>query len=189
MFPNLQRNHYAVILADPAWTFRTYSDKGLKKSPQAHYRCMPLDQIKALPVADLAAPDSVCIMWGTAPMLPEAIETMKAWSFTYKTAGAWHKRSSTGNKDAFGPGYIFRSATEFYLVGTRGKPVQKSRSIRNLIVAPVREHSRKPDEMRRNIEALWDGPYLELFSREAAPGWDSWGDEAGRFSAVTEMAA
>lgn len=184
-FPNLPRGHFKVIMADPAWTFRTYSDKGLKKSPQSHYRCMPLADIKALPVASLAAPDCALLMWGTAPMLPEAIDTLTAWGFTYKTAGAWHKRSSTGAKDAFGPGYIFRSATEFYLVGTRGKPAQKSRSIRNLIVAPVREHSRKPDEMRRNVEALWDGPYLELFAREAAPGWASWGDQPDKFRPET----
>ena len=93
-------------------------------------------------------------------------------------------RNSTGDKWAFGTGYIFRSAAELFLIGTRGKPAQKVRNERNLIAAPVREHSRKPDAMYTKIEALWDGPYVELFSRSSRPCWHSWGAEAGKFKAA-----
>jgi N6-adenosine-specific RNA methylase IME4 len=180
-FGNLRPLHYGVILADPPWYFRNYSAKGEGKNPVAHYDCMDLDAIKALPVSHLAAPDCACIMWATAPMLPQAIETMAAWGFAFKSAGAWAKQSSTGEKWAFGIGYCYRSAAEFWLLGTLGKPRQRSRSIRNLIAAPVREHSRKPDQMRTDIEALFDGPYLELFARESAAGWDSWGNQVNKF--------
>jgi len=180
-FDVLTRGGYGVILADPPWRFATYSSKGEGKSPQVHYECMSLADIKALPVADLAAPDCALLMWATAPMLPEAIDTMAAWGFKFKTAGAWAKQSSTGRRWAFGCGYVFRSAAEFYLVGTRGKPKQQARNVRNLLVAPVREHSRKPDQMRADVETLWPGPYVELFARQPATGWDAWGNQTGRF--------
>ena len=187
-FGSLPRGSFRVILCDPPWRFSLYSAKGERKSPQAHYDCMPLAEIQALPVLDLAHPEGCAlVMWATAPMLTQAIQTMAAWGFTYKTMGVWGKQSSTGNALAFGAGYIFRSAAEPYLVGSRGKPRQLVRNVRNLIMAPVREHSRKPDEMRANIEKLWHGPYLELFAREAAPGWDRWGREMDKFSVPTSM--
>ena len=124
-------------------------------------------------------------MWATAPMLPHAIETLAAWGFAFKSAGTWAKQSSTGTKWAFGPGYCFRSAAEFFLLGTIGKPVQRSKSVRNLIVAPVREHSRKPDEMRAMCEQLWDGPFIELFARQSAAGWRSWGNQIDKFDEKT----
>ena len=172
-----------VILADPPWRFATYSRLGERKSPSAQYDCMDLSAIKGLPVLDLANPTGCAlIVWATAPLLPQAVEVMQAWGFGYKSAGAWAKQSSTGLKWAFGTGYCYRSAAEFWLLGTIGKPTQKSRSIRNLIVAPVREHSRKPDQMRADIEEMFDGPYIELFAREPAPGWLAWGNETTKFT-------
>ncbi|MGC2202390.1 MAG: MT-A70 family methyltransferase, partial [Stellaceae bacterium] len=50
--------------------------------------------------------------------------------------------------------------------------------VRKLIVSPRREHSRKPDEAYERIEALCEGPYLEMFARFQRPGWDFWGVEA-----------
>jgi N6-adenosine-specific RNA methylase IME4 len=175
--------HYGVILADPPWYFKNFSEKGEEKNPVAHYDCMDLAAIKALPVSQLAAPDCALIMWSTAPMLPEAIETMRAWGFRFKSAGAWAKQSSTGEKWAFGTGYCYRSAAEFWLLGTLGSPRQNAKDVRNLIVAPVREHSRKPDQMRADIKKLWDGPYAELFARQQVEGWDVWGNQAEKFNA------
>ncbi|WP_081849000.1 MT-A70 family methyltransferase [Acidiphilium angustum] len=170
------------ILIDPPWYFANYSAKGEGKNPVAHYDCMDLNWIKAMPVRELADPTGCTVMcWATAPMLPQAIDTMAAWGVTFKSAGAWAKQSATGDKWSFGPGYRFRSAAEFFLLGTIGNPPQKSRSVRNLIVAPVREHSRKPDEMRAMCEQLSDGPYIEVFARERAPGWLSWGNETTKF--------
>jgi N6-adenosine-specific RNA methylase IME4 len=183
-FQNLRPLSYSVILADPPWSFKIYSSKGAKKSPQAQYSCMDLPAIKALPVAKLAAPNAVCIMWATAPMLPQALETMAAWGVTYKTSGAWAKQSSTGEKWAFGTGYLFRSAAEFFLLGTIGSPKSLAKNIRNLIIAPVREHSRKPDEMHERIERQFSGPYVELFARQQRPGWDCWGNQTNHFEAA-----
>jgi N6-adenosine-specific RNA methylase IME4 len=180
-FGDLRPFSAGCILSDPPWYFRNFSAKGEAKNPVAHYACMDLADIAALPVNQLAAPNCAMLMWATAPMLPQAIELMSAWGFTFKSAGAWAKQSKTGNAWAFGTGYCFRSAAEFFLLGTIGKPKVQSRSIRNLIVSPVREHSRKPDVQYDMAENLFDGPYLELFSRSSRPGWQSWGNETGKF--------
>ncbi|WP_260927443.1 MT-A70 family methyltransferase [Novosphingobium sp. 9] len=180
-FGEMRPMSYGALLVDPPWQFRNYSAKGEAKNPVSHYACMSLADIAALPVAHLAAPDCALFMWATAPMLPEAIELLKAWGFTYKSGAAWAKQSSTGARWAFGTGYVFRSAAEFLLVGTIGKPRIRSRRQRNLIVAPIREHSRKPDDQYAMVEALYAGPYAEIFSRSNRPRWDCWGNEAGKF--------
>ncbi|ARR53470.1 DNA methyltransferase [Rhizorhabdus wittichii DC-6] len=183
-FGDLRMFGYGAILADPPWYFRNFSAAGEAKNPVAHYACMSTDDIAALPVSHLAAQDCALFMWATAPMLPDAVRLMAAWGFTFKSAGAWAKQSTTGEKWAFGTGYCFRSAAEFYLLGTIGNPPVRSRSIRNLIVAPIREHSRKPDQMHADVEALYDGPYVELFARSTRLGWDCWGNETGKFEAA-----
>jgi len=173
---------YGVILADPPWKFETWSEKNQKKSASNHYNVMDIDAMKALPVNQLATDNCVLVMWAIFSMLPQAIELMEAWGFEYKTGGAWAKQSSTGKRWAFGNGYLFRSACEPFIVGTIGKPEIGNHSTRNLIVAPVSEHSRKPPDMHDNLEKLF--PCIsraELFARQSRPGWDTWGNEATKF--------
>lgn len=181
---------YGAILADPPWAYEMRSDKGHAKSPEAHYQTMPLDDIKALPVDQLAGPDCYLFMWSTWPHLPAALEVMAAWGFIYITGGSWTKRSKEW-KPCFGTGYVLRSATEPFLVGKLGRPRPASRSVRNLIASEVpdsieairREHSRKPVQMRELVEALVpDAPRCELFGREAWPGADVWGNQIATFS-------
>lgn len=202
-FGAVNRSSAAVIYSDPDWLFKNYSTKGERKNPNQHYQCSSVEEIAAMPVNELAAPDCVLFMWSTFPMLPEALHVMKAWGFEYKSGGAWAKMTTTGTKWQFGTGYVFRSAAELFLVGKRGNPKQRdtkeARSVRNLIgeddllcsgcafgvAAPIREHSRKPDRMYEMIETLFDGPYVELFARNTRPGWQSWGNEVGKFVAIT----
>lgn len=185
-FGDLIPMRYGCIIADPPWYFRNRSAKGEAKNPVSHYACMDTADIARLPVSQLAAPDCALFMWATAPMLPDALALMSAWGFTFKSAGAWAKQSSTGAAWAFGTGYCFRSAAEFYLLGTIGAPRVRSRSVRNLIVSPVREHSRKPGNLHADAEALFDGPYAELFARETRAGWSAWGNEAAKFDEQAE---
>ena len=186
---------YGAILADPPWAYAMRSDKGYEKSPEAHYQTMPLDEIKALPVLELAGPDCLLFLWSTWPHLDQALQVMQAWGFTYVTGGAWIKRTKNW-KLAFGTGYVQRSASEPYLIGKINRPELKSKSERNVIDAPrkfpgmadkieaVREaHSRKPSEMRQMIERLLPRAYkAELFAREAWEGHDVWGNEADKFN-------
>ncbi len=182
---SLPAGQFGVIYADPPWAYEMYSEKGYEKSPDVHYECMSADDLKAMrdEILFASGPDCVLFMWAVWPMLPQAIELMECWGFQYKTGGAWHKKTVNG-KTAFGTGYIMRSACEPFLIGTLGNPNIKNRSTRNLIEAAVREHSRKPDEVRGIITELFDGPYLELFARTKMPGWESWGNQSDKFGEV-----
>ena len=170
--------HYGVILADPPWTFATYSRKGKGRSAEAHYDCMSLADIKALPVGDWAAPDCTLFLWATDPSLPQALEVIAAWGFVYKTVGFnWAKTTKDGAGFPIGCGYWTRANPEQCLFATRGRPQRLSRSVPQLILAPRREHSRKPDQVCERIEALVPGPHLELFARAPRAGWHAWGYE------------
>lgn len=179
MSEKLPPGPFGAIMADPPWTFATYSAKGKGRSAEQHYGCMSLDDIKALPVADVAAPDCCLFLWATNPMLPQALEVMAAWGFAYKTvAFCWTKPGFMGL------GYWTRANAELCLLGTRGKPKRQDAGVRMLIEAKRREHSRKPDEARDRIARLVPGPYCELFAREQSPGWSAWGLEIDRFKAA-----
>lgn len=182
-FDHLTPMKYGAILADPPWAYDMRSAEGYGKSPEAHYATMALDAIKALPVHQLAGPDCLLFLWSTWPHLPQAMEVMRAWGFTYKTGGAWVKRSRRHWLPAMGTGYVLRSATEPFLIGTIGAPRIRDRAVRNVLIdAERREHSRKPPEARRIIERLLPHTFAcELFGRETWPGHDVWGHEAEKF--------
>lgn len=195
-FGDLKQNYYNMIWADPCWQYKNYSAAGEAKNATAHYDCQDLEWIKDLPVSSLAADDCLLWLWATNPMLPEALETMAAWGFKFKTAGTWCKRTKY-KKDNFGTGYIFRSSNEPILIGTRGKP-QTTRSVRGTvssgeelsdfgftIEAAIREHSRKPEEAFAAAQALMpNAKRAELFSRQRREGWDVWGNELDKFEGI-----
>jgi N6-adenosine-specific RNA methylase IME4 len=133
---------------------------------------MTLDQIRALPVIELAGDTCALILWITDPLLAHAVGIIEAWGFTYKTvAFTWVKSTKDGTGFPIGCGYYTRANPEQCLLATRGKPQRLSCSVPQLIVAPRREHRRKPDEVYERIEALFPGPYIELFARTRRPGW------------------
>lgn len=180
-FGNLEPQSYSLIMIDPPWTFVTRSSAGEGKSPQAKYRTMTVADIANLPVADLAADDCLLWMWGTAPMQDVQIEILKGWGFAYSTSGVWVKTTKTG-KINFGTGYSLRNAHEPFFIGTRGSPDIQSRSERSVIMAQIREHSRKPDEaydMARRL--IPHGRAADVFSRQSRDTWEAFGDEAGQF--------
>lgn len=180
-FTGLTPMRYGAILADPPWAYVMRSEKGHGKSPEQHYQTMTEAQLHALPVGHLAGPDCLLFLWSTWPHMDQALRIMAAWGFAYKTGGAWVKRTPTG-KAAFGTGYLLRSATEPFLIGTIGNPRITSKSVRNLIDSERREHSRKPPEARQMLESLMpDAWRCELFAREPWPGSDVWGDQANKF--------
>jgi N6-adenosine-specific RNA methylase IME4 len=186
-FGSLPLMSYDLIMADPPWSFKTFSDKGHAKAAQAHYDCMTLDDIKALPVSHLAKQDCLLWLWCTNPMLTHGIENLRSWGFTFKTAGHWVKKTKHG-KLAFGTGYILRSAGEPFLIGTIGSP-KTSRSVRSVVEGRIREHSRKPEEAYQAAEQLIpDARRLDLFSREKRMGWDNWGRESEKFNIDQQLA-
>ena len=204
---------FACILADPPWRFSTWSAKGRDRCPDApltrnesransparHYETMTLDDIKALPIAKLADKNAVLFLWAVDPMIPQALEVGAAWGFTYKTvAFYWAKLRREGSKRGMqyddremrdfpmGTGYWTRPNPEQCLLFTRGSPKRVNADVRKLVIAPRREHSRKPDEQYERIERLCAGPYLELFARQRREGWYSWGAQTERFKQAAE---
>jgi N6-adenosine-specific RNA methylase IME4 len=179
-------------MIDPPWAFKTYSEKGKGKSAEQHYPTMSMEEILALPVADLAHQDGMYVwLWATAPMYDQARMCFDFWKVKYVTQGVWVKTTLAGGP-TFGTGYVLRNAHEPFLIGKVGKPKLHCRSIRSVIMAPRREHSRKPDIAY--VEATkMAGPYAkaDVFSREARLGWDAFGNEAKKFNppAETEIAA
>lgn len=170
---------YKIIYADPAWSYQngTVPQGGV----QAQYSTMTLQDIKNLPVKNLAEDNCVLFLWVTFPMLQEGIEVIKAWGFKYKTLGfSWIKTNPKNGKPFFGVGYYAKSNCEVCLMATRGKvhPMVISNKVSSVVITPRREHSRKPHEVREKIlELFGDLPRVELFAREKIEGWDSWGNE------------
>jgi N6-adenosine-specific RNA methylase IME4 len=172
---------FSCLYADPAWSFVTRSPRGGGRSPERHYGCLSLDEIKALPVADLAQDDCTLLMWAIDPLLPEALAVIEAWGFTFKTVGFYWVKTNADGSPFTGMGFWTRANPEQCLLATRGRPRRQARDVPRLIVSQRREHSRKPEETYGRIERLVGGPYVELFARQRRPGWASWGDQADRF--------
>jgi N6-adenosine-specific RNA methylase IME4 len=140
---------------------------------------MTLEQIKALPVSEIAAKQSHLYLWVPNAMILEGLEVMKRWGFTYKTNMVWHKIRKDGGPDGRGVGFYFRNVTELILFGTRGslRTAAPGRRQVNFLATRKREHSRKPDEIYPIIEACSYRPFLEMFARHSREGWESWGNE------------
>ena len=172
---------YSIIYDDPPWS---YSDSGCSGAAAAQYATMSINELKQLPVnpagGGIAADDCVLFMWATYPKMQEALDLIEAWGFKYKSiAFQWIKQNRSGNGYFFGLGRWTRGNTEPCLIAIKGKPKRISAGVGQLVFSPLRRHSQKPAEVREKIvELMGDLPRIELFAREAAPGWDVWGNEA-----------
>lgn len=194
---------YKIIYADPAWSYKTWSDKGKDRSPK--YDVMSLEDMKNLDIQSIAHKNSLLFMWSTYPNLPQALELMESWGFKYATvAFTWVKTikhedkiikkhegrqtkalihwAGKGGVYHMGMGYYTRANPEIVLVGKRGKGVKRLvKNTPNLVIAPIREHSQKPDEVANAIEDTYGvhTSKVELFARDTRPYWECVGNEIG----------
>lgn len=162
---------YQVVYADPPWR---YDNSGFDEAAEGQYPTMDVMDICLLPISSLATDSSVLFLWATNPLLPEAMQVLAAWGFSYKTNMAWVKDRGRGK------GWFLRSKHELLLIGTRSQtthPKERPDSCFEAARGPV--HSRKPEIAYEIIERMYDGPRLELFARVARPGWTVWGNELG----------
>lgn len=174
---------YAAILADPPWLFGTWGLHPSGRSAEKHYPTRGVEWIESLAVADIAADNCVLFLWACWPNLSDALRVIEAWGFTYKTlAFSWTKvLAEDPRHPRMGLGYWTRANTEPCLLATKGHPKRIHADVGQVIAAPIREHSRKPDETHSRIERLVAGPYLELFARAPRDGWTVWGNETDKF--------
>lgn len=183
-----------IVYADPAWWHKAWSIKGTGRSAEQHYQCMETDDICALPVKDWVAKDAVLFLWVVQSMLPDALRVIDAWGFKFKTVGyAWVKIKGksdrlfyAGEDVKMGMGHHTRAGFEQCWLATRGDGYERlSKGEPQVLFSPLREHSRKPDEVANSIVRLCgDVPRLEMFARTARPGWLHWGNQTDRFKAA-----
>jgi N6-adenosine-specific RNA methylase IME4 len=164
---------FGVIYADPPWPFATWGESGKGRSPDSHYGTNAIDEITKLPVAALAAEDCALLIWCTGPHIAigSHVKVIEAWGFRPSTiAFDWIKQNPRGDG-------LSRSNSEQCFIAIKGSPRRLATDVRQVVIAPVGEHSEKPDEVRRRIERLLPGPYLELYGRKEVEGWCVWGNE------------
>jgi N6-adenosine-specific RNA methylase IME4 len=171
---------FSSILIDPPWRFQNRTGKMAPEHKRLHrYRTMTVDEIASLPIASYAKVPSHLYLWVPNALLKEGLAVMEAWGFRYKTNIVWYKIRKDGGPDGRGVGFYFRNVTELLLFGIKGsmRTLKAGRTQVNVLRTRKREHSRKPEEIYKIIEACSPGPYLEIFAREQMPGWTAWGDE------------
>jgi N6-adenosine-specific RNA methylase IME4 len=173
---------FKTILADPPWRFVNRTGKIAPEHRRlSRYGTLTREEIAALPVEQVSESTAHLYLWVPNALLPDGLQVMRSWGFSYKSNIIWHKLRKDGGSDGRGVGFYFRNVTEMILFGVRGKharTLSPGRRQVNYIGTRKREHSRKPDEQYDIIESCSTGPFLELFARGVRPKWATWGDQA-----------
>jgi N6-adenosine-specific RNA methylase IME4 len=169
---------FNIIYADPAWSYNDKCNAG-KRGACHKYTVTSTADLRAIPVANIAADDCALFMWATCPMLPDAFSVMGAWGFSYKTvAFVWVKTNKIKPTPFWGMGHWTRANAELCLLGVKGNPKRVSKGVHQIIQRKIMRHSQKPPEARDLIVKLMgDLPRVELFARDVADGWQRWGNE------------
>jgi N6-adenosine-specific RNA methylase IME4 len=201
---DLPAHHFKAICVDPPWHFKArtalqVANWNSRRDAEKHYAVMSLKDICALPVQRLAAPDCHLFLWTTGPCLRNAFTVVEHWGFRYSSvAFTWIKLRRTYDVRQLrvlptaeadlhvGLGLTTRKNSEFCLLARRGNARRLHKDVREVVLAPVRQHSRKPDEVYERIRRYCEGPYLELFARERREHWIGWGDQLDRFQEAAE---
>ena len=174
-------NKYNIIYADPPWKYNSRNNINTRFGGGVFnkYSLMTMEEIKSLPISNLAEENCALFLWCTFPYLDKQIKLFDYWGFRYCTLGfSWIKTNSKNGKPFFGVGYYAKSNCEICLMGMKGQLKPISNKVSSVIISPRREHSKKPDEVRNKIVELFgDLPRIELFAREKVEGWNSWGNE------------
>jgi N6-adenosine-specific RNA methylase IME4/ParB-like chromosome segregation protein Spo0J len=172
--PPLPTGPFRVIVIDPPWKYDNRPDDSSHRASNP-YPSMSLQEITDLDVPGLVGSDCILWLWTTNSHLPHAFSILDGWGFSYKTMLTWVK-------DRMGTGEWLRGRSEHCLLAVRGRPTINLTNQTTVIEGPLREHSRKPESFYQLVESLCPGSKVELFAREARPGWVQHGDQADLFS-------
>lgn len=167
----LRGRKYGTIYADPPWLYENQTTQGAASN---HYACLTLDELCALPVQQLAAPDAHLHLWTTNAFLFECPRIFAAWGFEFRSSFVWVK-------PRLGMGNYWRNAHEFLLTAVRGSATSfPDKTLRSWLSCERGPHSQKPEQVRAMLERVSPGPWLELFGRRAVNGWTVFGNEVER---------
>lgn len=178
---------FDVIVADPPWVNDTVHWRARDES-HGNYPRMGKKELRALPVPHITADRALLFLWVIAGEIDQALKLIKAWGFEYATVMfVWTKvqRDGVSPKPTRSSPYYSLKSTEFCLVARKGFRPDAQAAVHDVIREFPREHSRKPEEFWRRLEQYLGTTYprrLELFAREARPGWAAWGNQVGHFS-------
>lgn len=176
---------YDIIYADPPWKYSNNTGRGCAGR---HYDTMSMEELKELPIADISNKNAVLLLWVTSPFLQDGLRLMDAWGFSFKNVFFTWIKTTKDNRPKMGIGNYTRQASEFCLLGVKGRirvsDWKRSNSVKQVIMARPREHSRKPDEAKEKINEFFVPTLtkIELFARETVEGWDVWGNETNKFT-------
>lgn len=198
---------WACVEADVPWKYENWTnpetdeEKRASRAAERHYDTMTLDQIAAMPVKDIVAPDAHLWFWVPSPFLVIGahIPIMKSWGFRPSSSGLFWIKLLRGMEAAqyqlmtldelmklivvnTGLGKTTRKNVEICILGRRGNPKRLENDVHEVIISPRRQHSRKPEEAYERIERYCPGPRLQIFGRQGRAGWTVWGNEAGKFA-------
>jgi N6-adenosine-specific RNA methylase IME4 len=174
----LPEGPFRVIVVDPPWRYDKRAED-ITHRGRVPYPDMSIEDItdeRQVPVRKLAHEDCILWLWTTNAFMADALRCVKEWSFEQKTILTWVK-------DRMGTGDWLRGKTEHCIMAVKGRPVVTLTNQTTALEAPMREHSRKPDEFYALVEALCPGSKLDMFGRQQRPGWQVWGAESGKFAA------
>lgn len=191
--PPMPTERFAKVCLDPPWHFRSRAASANPqsiRSPQKHYPTMDLAYLKQLPVKQIAAPDAHVFLWMTGPLIVQGVHNMlfSAWGVEPSSmAFVWVKTGRNFEMEQFrktplleqdlhfGMGFTTRQNAEYCVLGRIGSPSRARADIRQVIVAPVAEHSRKPKEFYRRVEHYAHGNQIDMFAGADRPNWTRWG--------------
>ena len=208
-FPAPPAERAGLLAIDPPWHHESRAavkNPEIVRSPQRHYATADLDHLATIPVRDMCLPDAWVMLWITAPHLAVGAHNFlfRKWGVRPSSIGfVWIKLNNAFEPDrllttpllerdlVFGMGFTTRQNAEFCVLGRIGSPRRARADIRQVIISPRREHSRKPEEFYRRAEHYCTGPRIDAFGGKIREGWQHWGyghrdGEAPRYPAAAE---
>lgn len=189
-----------IICADCPWPFKDkLKMEKVKRGAESQYEVMTIQDIKDLPIKEISAENAILLLWCPSTLLPEGLEVMKEWGFTFKQTHIWVKTKqiktiiksifnisncieSINSVLGFGLGRLFRNTHEIVLIGTKGKIYKflEDKSQRSVHLFPAMKHSKKPELLQDMLDKMFPSftSKLEMFARRNRDGWICIGNEA-----------
>ncbi len=171
--PPLPDGRYRCIVIDPPWPVKKIErEVRPNQSENLDYPTMSLERISALPIGDLAALDGCHLyLWTTQKYLPDALDIIESWGFSYQCLMTWRKNVGITP-------FSWMYDTEHVVFARLGNLPLERLGLRLSFDAPVTKHSEKPNVFfDERVILVSPEPRIEMFARKERTGFTVWGNE------------